>query len=392
MGRHDFDEIVDRRDTDSLKWRYLKPDILPMWVADSDFRCPEPLLKLLEKRLCHGIFGYAHLDSLVEEAVLHWMQSRFGWLADKGCVAPMPGVCASLALVIENFTAPGDNVATFTPAYPPLFKLPVGHGRVSLRLPLVRRGTDYIVDFVDLEAKLALEKTSLFILCNPHNPTGKVFRPEELVRIGELCLKHNVLVFSDEVHCDYAHSGKHQPFASLAPDFAARSFTAVSPSKTFNTAGLQAAALLCPDRDLMARFKQHAEGRCLRVNTLGALALHAAYTQCAWYADEAAAYVRENLLYAVEYIGENIPALKVVMPEGTYLLWIDCSGLELDQAGMVRFFTEQARVGPFPGWEFGPEGKNFVRLNLACPRSTAREALARVDEAARALARDKEDA
>lgn len=386
MGRHDFDEIIDRKGTDSMKWQYLKPDVLPMWLADSDFRCPAPLLESLEKRLRHGIFGYASADALLENAVLHWMQSRFGWLPDKGCVVHSPGVCAALALLIESFTAVGDNIAAFTPSFPPLINLPAKHGRVSLHVPLVRRDGNYAVDFTVLETGLALERTSMLVLCNPHNPTGKVFAQEELLRIGELCLKHKVTVFSDEVYCDYVHRGRHLPLASLSQEIASISFTALSPGKTFNTAGLYAAAMICPNPDFQARFRQACDRHSLHVNVMGALALDAAYRECAWYADEVAAYTGENLTYAVDFIDRDIPALKTAMPEGTFLLWIDCSGLGLDRARMVGFFMEKAKVAPYPGWEFGPEGEGFVRLNLACPRSTARAGLERIAAASAALA------
>jgi cystathionine beta-lyase len=387
MAGHDFDEIIDRRATDSKKWRYLPPDVLPMWVADSDFRCPQPVLDALGDRLRHGILGYSLLNGLMEEAVLHWLRSRFETQAEKGSVALLPGICAGLAQVIECFTAPGDDVAAFTPSYPPIITLPGRHGRRSLHLPLVRRDDGYAVDFAMLEDALARKSTTLLVLCNPHNPTGKVFTVEELTRIGELCRKHDVVVYSDEIHCDYVHQGRHVPFVSLAPEIASMGFTALAPSKTFNMAGLYTAAVLSPDREKFNRLLKSIKAFNLRVNTAGALALHAAYTQCAQYADDVAAYTGENLRFAVSYLGEHIPALRAEMPQGTYLLWADCTGLGLDRAGMVKFFMEQAKVGPFPGWEFGPEGERFARFNMACPRSTVREALERIATAAKAIGR-----
>jgi cystathionine beta-lyase len=256
---------------------------------------------------------------------------------------------------------------------------------VSLHCSLARRDGGYAVDFTDLEAKLALENCSMLVLCNPHNPTGKVFEREELLRIGELCLKHDVLLFSDEIHCDYVHKGRHYPVASLSPELASITITAVNPSKTFNIAGLYTAAVICPNREALARFRQGYARYSLHTNILGVLALHTAYRQCAWYADEVAAYTRENLAYAVDFIAQNIPAVKTVMPEGTYLLWIDCSGFGLDQAGMVDFFLEKAKVAPSPGWDFGPDCQTFVRLNLACPRCLARTGLERIAAAADAL-------
>ncbi|MDR2056171.1 MAG: pyridoxal phosphate-dependent aminotransferase [Desulfovibrio sp.] len=385
MGRHNFDEIIERRGTDSIKWQYLKSEVLPMWVADSDFKCPAELLESLEKRLRHGIFGYALLDDMLEEAVAHWMQSRFGWRFGDGCVAQSPGVCTAFSLALESLTSSGDGIAAFTPSYPPLINLPARQGRVALHCPLVRQPEGYAVNFADLEAKLALDRCSLLVLCNPHNPTGKVFSREELLRMGELCLRHNVLIFSDEIHCDYVHKGRHCPIASLSPEIASITLTAVNPSKTFNIAGLYAAAVISPNRDILARFRQSHARYSLHTNVMGALALHTAYRQCAWYADEVAAYTRENLAYAVDFINRNVPAIKTVMPEGTYLLWADCSGLGLDQSGMVGFFLEKARVAPSPGWDFGPGGQTFVRLNLACPRSLAQTGLERIAAAAQTL-------
>ncbi|MDR2800072.1 MAG: pyridoxal phosphate-dependent aminotransferase [Desulfovibrio sp.] len=385
MGRHDFDEIVERRGTDSIKWQYLKPDVLPMWVADSDFKCPAELLEVLEERLRHGIFGYAQWDAMLEEAVAHWMQSRFGWQFGDGCVAQCPGVCTAFSLALESLTAPGDSIAAFTPSYPPLINLPALQGRSALHCPLARQPGGHTVDFADLEAKLALEKCTLLVLCNPHNPTGKAFSRAELLRIGELCLRHNALIFSDEIHCDYVHKGRHYPIASLSPEIAAITLTAVNPSKTFNIAGLYAAAVISSNRDILARFRQSYARYSLHTNVMGVLALHAAYRQCAWYADEVAAYTRENLAYAVDFIGRNIPAMKTAMPEGTYLLWVDCSGFGLDRAGMVEFFLEKAKVAPSPGWDFGPGGQTFVRLNLACPRGLAQTGLERIAAAAEML-------
>ncbi|MDR1659167.1 MAG: pyridoxal phosphate-dependent aminotransferase [Desulfovibrio sp.] len=385
MGRHNFDEIIERRGTDSIKWQYLKPGVLPMWVADSDFKCPAELLEILEKRLAHGIFGYARPEVMLEEAVAHWMQSRFGWRIGNGWVAQSPGVCTAFSLAVESLTSPGDSVAAFTPSYPPLINLPVQQGRAALHCPLMRQPDGYAVDFADLEAKLARERCSLLVLCNPHNPTGKVFCGEELLRIGELCLRHNVLIFSDEIHCDYVHRGRHHPIASLSPEIASITLTAVNPGKTFNIAGLYAAAVICSNSDILARFRQIHARYALHTNVMGVFALHAAYKQCARYADEVAAYTRENLAYAVDFISRNIPAMKTVMPEGTYLLWVDCSGLGLDQAGMVGFFLEEAKVAPSPGWDFGPGGQTFVRLNLACPRSLAQTGLERIAAAAERL-------
>ncbi|MDR1855971.1 MAG: pyridoxal phosphate-dependent aminotransferase [Desulfovibrio sp.] len=385
MAGHDFDQIIDRTASDSMKWRYLPPGVLPMWVADSDFLCPSPVLEALQKRIAHGVLGYPKGDAMVEEAVRHWLHTRFDATIGDGWVVPVPGLCTAIAMIIETFTAPGDGVAAFTPSYPPIINLPVKLGRKSLHVPLVRENDGYAVDFDALEAALAQKTTTLFILCSPENPTGKVFTREELVRMGELCLKHGVEILSDEIHCDYVHHGRHVPFVALPPEIAFHGITATAPSKTFNMAGLFASAIVSPNRDKIALIRKNIDAHSLHVNVLGLHALHTAYMHCASYADEVCAYVGENLRHAVDFIRERIPVLRTYMPQGTYLLWIDCARLGLDRQGLTGFFMGKAKVGPYPGWEFGPEGEGFARLNLACPRSTVTEALERIAGAVASL-------
>lgn len=383
MSRYDFDRIIERRGTDSVKWNTYPDGVIPMWVADSDFSAPEPVLKALRNRLKHPAFGYSNLDSMLDEASRHWVKNRFGWNAPKGSSAFAPGVVASISLVVNTFTRPGENVVTLSPSYPPLINIPRQNGRKSLASPMLQDAEGkYQIDFEDLENKLLQRETSLFLLCNPHNPTGRVFSREELRRIGNLCLENDVLVLADEIHCDYVHVGKHVSFPTLSPEFAGNSLVSLNPSKTFNIAGLHTAVVMTENQEHLGRYKKAAMAAGLHSNILGATAFRAAYLECADYADQVEEYIKANLEFAVDYIQRELPAFSAIMPEATYLLWLDCRGMGLHQDELIRFFLEEANVAPGSGTDYnslhGHEGEGFVRLNLACPRATVEEALRRI--------------
>lgn len=380
---HDFDEIIDRRGSDSVKWNVHPQDVLPLWVADSDFRAPEPLVKALEARTAHGLFGYSDWrDESWKNAVVHWMQSRFAWEVAPDSIAFSPSVVASLALCVTTFTVPGENVLFLTPSYPPFFSIPAAHGRKTITSSLTWKNGRYRLDFADIENKMADSKTRLFILCNPHNPTGKVFSREELHTLGELCLRHNLLIFSDEIHGDYVFPGrKHIPFPSLSAAIAMRTLVAVNPSKTFNIADLHCSAVLCANPNLLERFERALSGLGLHSSALGLLALKTAYQECAWYADQAAAYIKGNIDQAVAFINERVPGVHAAAPEATFLLWLDCRDLGLSQKELERFFLRQALLALNSGSDFGPEGEGYMRMNLACPRATLNEALLRLERA-----------
>ncbi len=382
--RHDFDEIVERRGTGSAKWNRYPPDVLPMWVADSDFKAPAPVREVLQAQVEHGVFGYADgFDRALEKAAAHWMVSRFAWAVDPAEVAFSPGVSATLAVAVTTFAAPGESVLMLTPTYPPFYNLTKLNGRKVLGSSLLPGpGGAYAIDWPDLEAKMARPDARLMLLCNPQNPTGRVFVRAELERLGELCLRHGITVLSDEIHCDFIAPGRtHIPFASLAPEISAVTLTGVSPSKTFNIAGLKAAAVISSNADLLARFKEAARRNALENNTAGLLAFHAAYTACAYYADQIAAYVRANQKLAVDFINSRVSGIEAYLPEGTYLLWLNCAGLGLTQPELERFFLEKVKLGLNSGTDFGPEGQGYMRLNLACPRDTVTEALQRLKKA-----------
>lgn len=281
MSDHDFDQILNRRGEDSVKWNLYPADVLPMWIADSDFRAPVEVVNALLKRVEHGIFGYTDSENQdFARACAHWLYSRFGWEASPDWVEFTPGVCAGLALCVKAFTSPGDQVVMLTPTYPPFYSIPHENGRYPVACPLIKRDGptghgdgDYRIDFADLESKLAHPRARLMFLCNPQNPTGRVFRRDELLRIGELCLKHGVLLISDEIHCDYVFEPhRHIPFPSLSPELAQISVTAINPSKTFNIADLHTAALISPNPALRNRLRAEITGAGLNRHSFGVIA------------------------------------------------------------------------------------------------------------------------
>ncbi|MDR1947726.1 MAG: pyridoxal phosphate-dependent aminotransferase [Desulfovibrio sp.] len=388
MIQHDFDEITDRRGTDSEKWNNYPPDVLPMWVADSDFKCPAPVIEALLERVRHGVFGYCKDDlGKIEKASAHWMRTRFGWDVRPEWVVFSPGVGTALSVAVSAFTNPGDYVVMMTPIYPPFFTAPAFNGRKALSSPLQAGKNGWEIDFDGLESLLAEARSKLLLLCNPHNPTGKLLSEGELLRTGELCLKHHVLVLSDEVHCDYVFGDrKHIPFSSLSPELADISLTAINPSKTFNLADLRTGGVISSSTPLRERYRTAVTNAKLGRSSLGLLAYEVAYTQCAYYVDQLVPYIKGNLDCAVDYINERIPGISVGMPEATYLLWLDCRGLGLSQKRLVEFFLREAKVALNSGLSFGPEGLGFMRLNAACPRAVLREGLARIERACRAFA------
>jgi cystathionine beta-lyase len=391
MHIHDFDVIINRRDSDSIKWNVYPEDVLPMWVADSDFMAPAPVVDALKSRASHGVFGYsASRRGVFREAVGHWMQSRFGWPVRPEWIAFSPGVVCSLAICVTTFTIPGESILFLTPAYPPFFSVPKAHGRTPLGSSLILENGRYTIDFADLENKMAHPGTRMMFLCNPHNPTGRAFCRDELSRVGELALKHNVLIIADEIHCDYVFPGSaHIPFASLSDELGQRTLTAISPSKTFNIADMHASAVISANAGLLSRFERAAEGLSLHSSAFGLIALRTAYMECAWYADQAAAYIKDNIDLAVARINERIPGISAYVPEATYLLWLDCRQMDCgtahekrwEQKSLERFFLEKAKLALNSGTDYGPEGAGFMRLNLACPRSIVREALGRLERA-----------
>lgn len=381
--KYDFDSYVERRNSASMKWDTYSKDVLPMWVADTDFRSPGKVADAIMEKAQKGIFGYPMGDEAFRNACAHWQRTRFGWDLDPGRAMWCPSLGVAIALCIRAFTDPGDGVAMLWPIYPPFMRLCKLNGRLPTGTTLKWQQGKYHIDFEELERVLARPATKLFLLCNPHNPTGRVFNREELVKIGTLCLAHNVRIFSDEIHEDIIYSGAHIPFPTLSPELASISVVGVNPSKTFNVADLRSAAIICEDETLFQKLKDEIQALKLGPCSLGLAGAARAWEDCADYADELVNYLRANAEHAVKYIGNECAPVMTYMPEATFLLWLDCRGLGLDSAGLERFFLDQARVGLNPGIDFGLGGEGFMRLNFGCPRSILDEGLGRIKGALR---------
>ena len=386
---HDFDEKVVRRGTDCKKFdpNVYPEDVLPMWIADTDFKCPQPVIDALVERMQQGVFGYPYVSTKFKEAIAYWEKTRFGWEVPVSAVEFVPGVIPGVICAVRALSHPGDNIVINTPCYPPFKDLSDHNGRHLLRNELKVVDGQYAIDWEDLESKLADVRTKLFILCNPQNPTGRVFTLDELKKIGELCLKHNVIVLVDEIHCDLVYKGyKHIPFASICEEFAQNSVTFVNASKTFNTAGFRTAGFICLNPAMKAAVHEAVlDNKGIGENLGGTVATIAAYTQCAYYADQMMEYIEGNLDLVCQELEKTNGKVKLIRPEGTYLLWLDCRGLGLSQPELVDFFVNTVKVGFNSGTGFGPEGAGFMRMNIATQREVVVEALRRIVTAVNAL-------
>lgn len=377
----DFDKIINRRQTESVKWNWFDEDVLPMWVADMDFRSPEPVIDALRERVDHGVFGYGLAPGGLQEAVAAHLADRHTWDVHPDAVSFISGVVTGFNHAIYSLTEPGDKVMIQPPVYPPFLSTPEQAGRQRVLNPLVRREDGkYEIDFDDFEAKAA-SGVKLFILCSPHNPVGRVFTREELTRMAEICLAHDVLICADEIHADLVFPGhRHTPIASLAPEVAARTVTYFAPSKTFNLAGLSTSIYVAEDDELRERLGSSMTMLLGHPNILGMRAALAAYRDGRPWLDEVLAYLEANRDFLVDFIRRDLPGVAIWKPEGTYLAWLDCRGLELDRSPQ-KFFLEEAKVGLNDGASFGEAGKGFVRLNFGCPRALLEEGLARMKAA-----------
>lgn len=379
--KYDFDTPVERRNTASMKWDTYDHDILAMWVADSDFRSPPEVAEAIEDITRRGIFGYPLPDGSYEKACIHWQESRFGWKPEPNQIAWCPSIGTAISLCVNAFTKPGDGIAMFCPIYPPFIRLCRLNGREVRASLLMRQSGRYEIDFASLEEVLQKPDTSLFLLCNPHNPTGRIFEKNELERMGELCLKHGVTIFSDEIHEDITYGGKHIPFPALSREMAAISLVGVNASKTFNVADLRAGAIISENPVLMDVILEQRDRFKLGPCSLGLAGVTAAWQKGAAYADQFVAYVKANLEHAVKRINSECPGIMAYMPEATYLLWLDCHGLGLNNRELMDFFLHDAKVALNNGEDFGPGGEGYMRLNAACPRKILDEGLERIASA-----------
>ncbi len=388
IGNSRFDQVINRKNTSSLKYdfgpeRKGRDDLLPLWVADMDFRLPDEVIAALKERVAHGIFGYTDPKPPYHEALAHWWQNHHGWEIDPEWNTVTPGVVYALATAVRAFTEKGDGVLIQQPVYYPFSEVIIDNQRKLVNNQLRYQNGVYSIDFADFEQKIVEHQVKLFLLCSPHNPAGRVWTREELLKMGEICIRHDVIIVSDEIHADFVyHPHKHIPFASLSAELADHVVVCTSPSKTFNLAGLQIANILIPSETLRRRFRhENAAAGYSQGNALGMFACQQVYEKGeAWY-QELLGYLQENLTFVREFLQNRIPEIKLVEPEGTYLIWLDCSGLTDSYKELEQLFVEEARLWVDAGKIFGAETALFERINIACPRSILEQALFQLETA-----------
>lgn len=372
-----FDEIIDRRNTSSIKYdfaaeRGYPKDVLPFWVADMDFRTPAPVIEALKQRAEHGIFGYTQPKDDYFAVLQNWFRTRHDWEVERRDLVITPGIVFAVATAIRAFTEPGDGVLIQQPVYYPFANMIRQNKRVLADNPLQLTDGCYTIDLRDFEQKILTHKVKLFILCSPHNPVGRVWRRSELEQLAAVCLRHNVIVIADEIHEEFIRPGfRHIPFASLSPEAAAVTVTCTSPSKTFNLAGLQISNIFIRNEDLRSRFKKELSATGYdEPNTLGLAGAKAAYEHGAAWLSELLAYVEENYARTKKFLAEHLPKVKIIEPEGTYLLWLDFRACGLSDEDLNGKIIREAHLWLDDGPIFGAGGSGFQRINIACPWAT----------------------
>lgn len=386
---YDFDAIVNRRGTRSYKWDQSErlfgdADILPLWVADMDFTSPPEVERALVERAQQGIYGYTIRMNSYLDAITGWFARRHGWPIRPEWVSDSPGVVTSLALAVECFSEPGQRIIVQPPVYYPFFDVVRMNGRELAYNPLIERNGAFAMDYDHLESLLK-EGAAMLLLCNPHNPGGRVWTREELLRLGELCLQYGVTVVSDEIHCDHVYAGhKHIPFASLSDEIAAITLTCLAPSKSFNLPGLQSSFAVTPNDRMRRTFETRVKTLSLHMtNYFAPVATEAAYTHGDRWLDELLVYLQGNIDVAMSFMAQRLPELRPMRPQGTYLLWTDCRALGRGIPELKELMFKRARVAFSEGSVFGKQGEGYLRINLACPRSLLTEALERFAAAVR---------
>ena len=384
----DFDQIVDRLDTDSVKWCVYDQDVLPLWVADMDFTVPDAVVQALQERVAHRVFGYAAPPEALYEVIQARLAREYGWRVEREEIFFIPGVVSGFNQACRAVSAPGDAVLVQPPIYPPMLRAPGNVGCTCTTVPLIEGPERYEIDLDAFEAAILdwPRRSAIFLLCNPHNPTGRVFDRQELEQLAEVCLRHGVVICSDEIHCDIVYQGyRHIPIAALGPKVAAQTITLFAPSKTFNIPGLSCSVGVIQNPALREQFDQAGAGLVPHVNALGYTAALAAYRDGQAWLDELLVYLEANRDDVLAYVTAQLPGITCKKPEGTFLAWLDCR-----QAGIPgnphEFFLERARVALNDGSDFDQDSAGFVRLNFACPRATLKEALERMRAALETLA------
>jgi len=385
--RYNFDQIIERAGTDCLKWDgreavFGRQEILPLWVADMDFAAPPAVVAALQKRASHPVYGYPFRTPAVDQAISGWLKKRHGWTVEADWLLLTNGVVPALNLAVLAFTEPGDSVIIQPPVYRPFFKAVENNKRELLLNGLKEENGRYTIDFEQL-ARIVDDRTKMLIFCSPHNPVGRVWTREELTKLGQFCLEHRILLVSDEIHSDLVYKGyTHIPLASLTPELAKNTITCIAPSKTFNVPGLATAVTIIPDQERRERFRRIMEATGVGAgNLFGLCALQAAYDEGEEWLEALLDYLRGNLETVMEFVAERLPGIKVIKPEGTFLVWLDFRGLGLTPEQLSAFLINEAKVGLNDGRGFGPGGDGFQRMNIACPRAVLKEALIRIEQA-----------
>jgi cysteine-S-conjugate beta-lyase len=386
-----FDIITDRANTWSLKWDYNdsifgRKDIIPMWVADMDFPSPPEIIEAIKKRADHGLFGYTKVSEQYDDTVIKWMEKRHNWFIKEQWLTHSPGVVSSIDTAILAFSKVGDKVLIQTPLYHCIHASVLENERQLVTNPLKCSDGFYSIDFEDLDDKLK-SGVNIMILCSPHNPIGRVWSRQELTRISELCIKHKVLLVSDEIHSDIVYKEhKHIPIASISEEMSQNSITCISTTKTFNLAGLAESLVIIPNKTIQNTFQKtlNRTGADM-INIFGMIAAEAAFKYGEEWLEDLIEYLQGNLNILTDYINKNISAIKVIKPEGTYLAWLDCKTLLKDERKLREFFVKQAGVGLNDGIIFGTDGSGFQRINFACPRTMLLDGLQRIEGAVKSL-------
>ena len=379
--RYNFDQIINRQGTNSLKHDFAKErdmpeDVLPMWVADMDFPAPPEVLTDLQNAVTHGIFGYSETKEDYAQSISNWFRDRFAYEVKPAHIVKTPGVVFALAQMVRALTKQGDAVLIQPPVYQPFFDVVLENNRKLVTNPLVLENGKYTINFDDFQQKIAENKVKLFVLCNPHNPVGRVWTKDELEKLNKICKQYNVLVISDEIHCDFIYPGHiHTVFGSIDEN----AIVATAPSKTFNLAGLQMSNLLIKNQEIRQKIiREIRQGGYSQLNQLGLVACQSAYQHGAPWVDALRTYLAENIAFVREFLAKNIPDIQLIEPEGTYLLWLDCRKLNLPQDKLDDLLINHAKLWLCSGKIFGEEGHGFQRMNVGCPRSVLEEGMRRL--------------
>ena len=391
--KYNFNERIDRSENHSAKWaememKFGRSDLIPMWVADMDIKAAPEIVESMKKKVEQEIFGYVYRPDSYYKTATEWLKKRFGYEISPASLIHSPGVVPSMSILVKMLTKTTDKILIQTPVYPPFASAVKDNGRELVENPLVKDEKGYYtIYFEDLEKKLSLDEVKLFILCNPHNPVGRVWKKEELLKMGELCKKYNVRILADEIWRDLIMPGyKHTPMASLSKDIEDITITLFSPTKSFNLAGLQASFVTFPRAEERKEFDNIlGQMDVKRNNPFSLVAFETAYEKCEDWLEELILHIDGNMQYVVDFIAEKLPEIKVVKPEGTYLMWLDFNGTKIPQDKIQEFLINEAKVAMNDGGSFGSNGKGFARMNVACPRYMVEEAMERIEKALKNL-------